>query len=580
KNHFIRIMEIISDNPAVTVSDIDITTDDERHQLLEEFNKTQVDYSRGKTLQELFEAQVDERPDHIAVKFRNKTLTYRELNEKSNQLARVLRQKGVNPNSIVGLMIESSLDMMIGILGILKSGGAYLPIDPTHPQDRVHYMMKDAEIQVLVTADDCAQKLSFEGTTVDISDLNNFTGDKTNVDIINQSSDLAYVIYTSGTTGQAKGVMIPHSSLINYCQAMIKKAVITSEDETALLSSHAFDLGYTTVYTALISGITLHILSEDMYRDPDQLVEYTKTCTYLKMTPSLFSIMIHSGKIQKVVETGNLRLIILGGEPVNKNDLKRFSSLNNKHTIRLINHYGPTESTIGCVAGEIDLDQIDEFSNVIGKPLDNIKAYILDPHRNLTPIGVPGELYISGDGLANGYVNKPELTVEKFIENPFDPGKRMYKTGDLVKRLPDGRIEFIGRIDSQVKVRGYRIELGEIENLLLSHPEIKEAVVINRENETGEAYLAAYMAGHRVFDVAEVRSYVKDRLPHYMVPAYFMVLDTMPLTKNGKINRKELPEPDSSGMVTTDYIAPENDVQQTLVDIWSDILGVEKIGIH
>ncbi|PEJ93660.1 non-ribosomal peptide synthetase, partial [Bacillus wiedmannii] len=423
-------------------------------------------------------------------------------------------------------------------------------------------------------------KLSFEGTTVDISDLNNFTGDKTNVDIINQSSDLAYVIYTSGTTGQAKGVMIPHSSLINYCQAMIKKVSITSEDETALLSSHAFDLGYTTVYTALISGITLHILSEDMYRDPDQLVEYTKTCTYLKMTPSLFSIMIHSEKIQKVVETGNLRLIILGGEPVNKNDLKRFSSLNNKHTIRLINHYGPTESTIGCVAGEIDLDQIDEFSNVIGKPLDNIKAYILDPHRNLTPIGVPGELYISGDGLANGYVNKPELTVEKFIENPFDPGKRMYKTGDLVKRLPDGRIEFIGRIDSQVKVRGYRIELGEIENLLLSHPEIKEAVVINRENETGEAYLAAYMAGHRVFDVAEVRSYVKDRLPHYMVPAYFMVLDTMPLTKNGKINRKELPEPDSSGMVTTDYAAPENDVQQTLVDIWSDILGVEKIGIH
>ncbi|KMP94175.1 hypothetical protein TU65_14990, partial [Bacillus wiedmannii] len=565
---------------AVTVSDIDITTDDERHQLLEEFNKTQVDYSRGKTLQELFEAQVDKRPDHIAVKFRNKTLTYRELNEKSNQLARVLRQKGVNPNSIVGLMIESSLDMMIGILGILKSGGAYLPIDPTHPQDRIHYMMKDAEIQVLVTANDCAKKLSFEGTTVDISDLNNFTGDKTNVDIINQSSDLAYVIYTSGTTGQAKGVMIPHSSLINYCQAMIKKAVITSEDETALLSSHAFDLGYTTVYTALISGITLHILSEDMYRDPDQLVEYTKTCTYLKMTPSLFSIIIHSEKVQEIVETGSLRLIILGGEPINKNDLKQFRLLDKEYTIRFINHYGPTESTIGCVAGEIDFDQIDEFSNVIGKPLDNIKAYILDPHRNLTPIGVPGELYISGDGLANGYVNKPELTVEKFIENPFDSGKRMYKTGDLVKRLPDGRIEFIGRIDSQVKVRGYRIELGEIENLLLSHPEIKEAAVINRENETGETYLAAYMAGHRVFDMAEVRNYVKDRLPHYMVPAYFMVLDTMPLTKNGKINRKELPEPDSSGMVTTDYAAPENDVQQTLVDIWSDILGVEKIGIH
>ncbi|MCP3742746.1 amino acid adenylation domain-containing protein, partial [Rossellomorea sp. BNER] len=580
KNHFIKIMKIISENPAVTVSDIDITTDDERHQLLEEFNETQADYSREKTIQELFEAQVDKRPDHIAVKYRNKTLTYQELNEKSNQLARVLRQKGVTPNSIVGLMTETSLEMMIGILGILKSGGAYLPIDPTHPQDRVHYMMKDAGIQVLVATNDYGQKLPFEGTTVDITDPNTFTGDTTNVDLINQSGDLAYVIYTSGTTGQAKGVMVPHSSLINYGQAMVKKAAITSEDETALLSSYAFDLGYTTVYTALINGITLHILSEDMYRDPDQLVEYTKTCTYLKMTPSLFSIMIHSEKTRKIVETGRLRLIILGGEPVNKNDLKRFSSLDNEHTIRLINHYGPTESTIGCVAGEIDLDQIDMFSNVIGKPLDNIKAYILDPDRNLTPIGVPGELYISGDGLAKGYVNKPELTAEKFIESPFDSGKRMYKTGDLVKRLSDGRMEFIGRIDSQVKVRGYRIELGEVENLLLGHPEIKEAAVTNRENEAGETYLTAYMAGHRALDVSEVRSYVKDRLPHYMVPAYFMVLDTMPLTKNGKVNRKELPEPDSSGMVTTDYAAPENDLQKTMADIWTDILGVEKVGIH
>ncbi|MDW7617334.1 amino acid adenylation domain-containing protein, partial [Peribacillus simplex] len=581
KNHFIRILETITENHTINVSEIDITTDAERNQLLQDFNHTHADYPRGKTLQELFEEQAEKRPDHIAVAFENQTLTYQALNEKSNQLARVLRQKGVKPNSIVGIMTDSSLEMIIGILGILKSGGAYLPIDPAHPADRISYMMNDAEIDLLVTTDFLARDTSFEGTIIDLKDQRMFEGEQGNVEVLNKSDDAAYVIYTSGTTGKAKGVMIQHSSLVNYCHSMIKKASITSDDETALLSSYAFDLGYTTVYTALISGITLHILSEDTYKDPDQLVEFAgKHCTYLKMTPSLFSIMIHSDKIHQIFETGRLRLLILGGESINPKDVKKFVSMDQAGKITLMNHYGPTESTIGCVAGIINPHQIDESPNVIGTPLDNTKAYILDPQKNLSPIGVPGELYISGEGLARGYINKPELTAEKFIDSPFEPGARMYKTGDLAKRLSDGRIEFLGRIDNQVKIRGYRIELGEIGNALLSHPEIKEAAVVDRENGEEEKYLAAYVAGQAGLDVPEIRDYLKERLPHYMVPAFFMVLDSMPLTQNGKINRSGLPEPDISGMISDTYEAPQSNLQERLVYIWSELLGVEKIGIN
>ncbi|MDW7617945.1 amino acid adenylation domain-containing protein, partial [Peribacillus simplex] len=581
KNHFIRILETITENHTINVSEIDITTDAERNQLLQDFNHTHADYPRGKTLQELFEEQAEKRPDHIAVAFENQTLTYQALNEKSNQLARVLRQKGVKPNSIVGIMTDSSLEMIIGILGILKSGGAYLPIDPAHPADRISYMMNDAEIDLLVTTDVLARDTSFEGTIIDLKDQRMFEGEQGNVEVLNKSDDAAYVIYTSGTTGKAKGVMIQHSSLVNYCHSMIKKASITSDDETALLSSYAFDLGYTTVYTALISGITLHILSEDTYKDPDQLVEFAgKHCTYLKMTPSLFSIMIHSDKIHQIFETGRLRLLILGGESINPKDVKKFVSMDQAGKITLMNHYGPTESTIGCVAGIINPHQIDESPNVIGTPLDNTKAYILDPQKNLSPIGVPGELYISGEGLARGYINKPELTAEKFIDSPFEPGARMYKTGDLAKRLRDGRIEFLGRIDNQVKVRGYRIELGEIENALLSHPEIKEAAVVDRENGEEEKYLVAYIAGQAGLDVSEIRDYLKESLPHYMIPAYFMVLDSMPLTQNGKVNLNGLPEPNINGMISDTYEAPQNALQETLVKIWSEILGVKKIGIN
>ncbi|WP_343780318.1 amino acid adenylation domain-containing protein, partial [Virgibacillus salarius] len=582
KNHFIEIIQSVIQNQEIPVSQISMTTDKERKEILHDFNDTSVTYPKDKTISQLWEEQVEKHPHHIAVEYEGKQLTYQALNEKANQLARTLRQNGITANAIVGIMIDGSLEMMVGMIGILKAGGAYLPIDPTHPIDRINYMIEDAKLDVLVTTSSYANKTAFAGMIVNLADSSAYQADSTNLDINHESRDLAYVMYTSGTTGKAKGVMVSHANLINYTVAMIQKINLTSTDETALLSSYAFDLGYTTIYTALLSGITLHIASESTYKDPNKLVSFIgKHCTYVKMTPSLFSVMMQSDELDTFLQTGKLRLLILGGEPLNRNDLTHFFAKDTENKICFMNHYGPTETTIGCMATEIDRQEMIEHGvmNIIGKPLANVKAYMLDPQQNLCPIGVKGELYVSGVGVAQGYLHNRELTEAKFLDNPFEPGERMYRTGDLARFLPDGRIEFLGRIDNQVKIRGYRVELGEIEHQLRKQPQVSEATVFVKD-EADEKLLVAYFVGEQELDIASIRDGMKEGLPHYMIPTYFVQVEKMPLTRNGKLNKYALPEPAEQHLVTNDYVAPRTSTERTLAVIWSEVLGIDKVGIH
>ncbi|KPV60903.1 hypothetical protein QJ48_02835 [Paenibacillus sp. A3] len=585
KRHFEQMIEVVAANEHIPVSQIEMITAEEKHRILHDFNDTKADYlGQGGTMVELFEAQAERRPDHPAVVCGDRQLTYRELNKQSNRLARALRSRGVGADMIVGLLAEPSLELAVGLLGILKSGGAYLPIDPGQPQERIGYMLDDAAVRIIVTAGVAElEKVDFHGEVIDFSDAVLWAGegDGSNLVPVHTGDSLAYVIYTSGTTGKSKGVMITHSNLANYCHAMLEEASVTDEDATALLSSYAFDLGYTSVYTALTGGITLHLLPEDTYKEPNALVRYIgEHCTYLKMTPSLFQLLLQGEGVEQMVETSRLRLIILGGEPFNVKDIERFYRMDRQRRVRLMNHYGPTESTVGCVTAPIPRDGLESFTGVIGKPLPNVRVVIVDRQGHLAPVGVPGELCVAGAGLARGYLNRPELSAEKFTDNPFEPGERLYRTGDLAKWRPDGQIEFIGRTDNQVKIRGFRIEPGEIEAKLLGLPGVKEAVVIARENRHHEKVLAAYLVGDGCAELADIRSALKESLPHYMVPTYFTLLERMPLTSNGKIDRRALPEPSFGGGSVDDYEAPRTEAEAKLAEVWREVLGVERVGIR
>ncbi|WP_159882307.1 non-ribosomal peptide synthetase [Paenibacillus puerhi] len=582
QRYFTHVIETVAAHAEIQVSELELPNEKEKQFILHNFNETKVNYPQDLTFTQLFEAQAATKPDQLAVVFGSRQLTYRELNEKSNQLARTLRTRGAGVDTIVGLMAEPSLELIIGILGILKSGAAYLPIDPNHPGERIDFMLADAAVQILVTAGvDANRHTGFGGLVLHLNDPNLLSGDSGNPEMVHHPSSLAYVIYTSGTTGQSKGVQIQHSSLVNYCFGMIEKAEIRQDDSTALLSSYAFDLGYTAIYTALVSGIPLHMLTEETYKDPNALVSYAaEHCTYVKMTPSLFHLLLQGEGVERLAEKSRLRLIILGGEPVSLKDIEQMYEFDRLGRIQLMNHYGPTEATIGCVAGMIPRKPSERIRGVIGKPLPNQQVYIVDPHGKLLPVGVAGELCVAGAGLARSYLNRNELSAAKFTDHPFVPGERMYRTGDLAKWTANGEIIFLGRIDNQVKIRGYRIEPEEIEAKLQQHPQVKEAAVLCRESAKGEKVLAAYAVGNGDVTALELRSYLKENLPSYMVPSTVTLLERMPLTRNGKLNRSALPEPDLSGTVEGEYEAPRTETEAKLAEVWREVLSVERVGIR
>ncbi|WBW99496.1 non-ribosomal peptide synthetase [Oceanirhabdus sp. W0125-5] len=580
-SHIKTIANAIVKQPEIKISEIEMLSEEEKTQIIYDFNDTKMDYPEEKTVHELFEEQAEKNPENVAVKFNLDNLTYSELNARANQLARILRNKGVKPNSVVAIMVNNSLNLIIGILGVLKAGGAYLPIDPNYPKDRIEYMLEDSGTKLILSEKSLVNGISFSEEVIDIFNEELYVGDCSNVNNINTSSDLAYIIYTSGTTGKPKGVMVNHYNLVNYCSSIVSKLSLTAEDETALLSSYAFDLGYTAIFSSLVIGSTLHLIKEDDYKNPEKLVEYLMgDITYIKITPSIFNMIINSGCAREL-KRSKLRLIILGGESINIKDIEKFLSLGvGNGNIQIVNHYGPTEATIGCIATFVDLDNLECFRNIIGRPINNNKAYIIDRNRKLCGVNIPGELCISGEGLTRGYLNRPELTGDKFIDNPFEGRKKMYRTGDLARWLPDGNIEFLGRIDQQVKIRGFRVELGEIESRLASHEEIKEAVVLAKENEEGNKYLCAYLVTYIELTVRELRRYLSKTLPDYMIPTKYIRLDKMPVTSNGKVNRKALPVPEGNMETGVEYAPPTNEIQEKLVQVWEEVLGVNRVGIN
>ncbi|MCX6584831.1 MAG: amino acid adenylation domain-containing protein [Candidatus Aminicenantes bacterium] len=610
--HFLNIFHEVTENPGLLLSNIQVISESEREQLLYVFNDTAVEFPVDKTIPQLFEEQVKMSPDHIALVGAAPRgcpvccpvqLTYRELDENAGRMACVLNEKGIRADNIVGIIADRSIDTIKGILGILKSGGAYLPIDPDYPQERIDYMLKDSGAKLLVSTDNLAKEgekvRTWEGEVIFLEGLLKLPqSDSYSLTLLpsylQSSSNLAYNIYTSGTTGKPKGALIDNKNLVNYVRWFREATGLTGKDRTVLTSSFCFDLGYTVIYPSILSGCQFHIIPKELYMSPGDLLAYIirHRITFLKMTPSLFGVIVASEEFRRE-NCGDLRLIVLGGEKIKPDDVNRAHEVGPQ--IKIMNHYGPTETTIGCIAQAIDFGKFGEYKKrpTIGYPIANIKIFILDKTLALTPVGVPGELCVSGAGVGRGYLNRPELTTEKFIDYHHSSfiiyHSKLYRTGDLARWLVDPAaqgayiIEFMGRIDQQVKIRGFRIETGEIENLLLKHDKIKDAVVLAKEDEEGNRYICAYVVGTdgAAFDKMTsmelskgLKEYLSGMLPDYMIPSFFVLLETIPVTSQGKVDRKSLPEPGKRS--TAAYTAPRDAMDEKLAEIWGEVLNIRR----
>lgn len=574
-------------NPDEKISKLEILSYSDRQKLLVEFNKTQVDYPQDKCIHQLFEAQVEKTPNNIAVVYEDQQLTYAELNGKANQLAHYLQTLGVKPEVLVGLCIERSLEMIIGLLGILKAGGAYVPLDPALPNEGLAFRLQDAQISVLLTQQQLVDDLPINAAQVICLDKD--------WDAIVQHKDgnpnsettvenLVYILYTSGSTGKPKGVAIEHRQLLNYLNAILDKLDLPPSTSFAIVSSFAADLGNTAIFPALCNGGCLHVVSQERASDPAALAAYFDLYPIdcLKIVPSHLGILLTSSHSEKILPRKRL---ILGGEIASWHLIEQLQQY--LPACEIFNHYGPTETTVGVLTYLLEKQQTNHYSETvpIGRPLANTQVYVLDRQLQPVPLGVSGELYISGAGLARGYLNRPELSAAKFITNPFSdtPKAKLYKTGDRVRYLSDGNLDFLGRIDNQVKVRGFRIEPEEIELALRQHPQVREVVVIAREDKLGDKRLVAYIVPrqNQGSSTSELRLFLRNKLPEYMVPSAFILLKNLPVTPNGKVDRLALPSPDTARPDIEDiFVAPRTPVEKQLTEIWSEVLRLERIGVH
>jgi amino acid adenylation domain-containing protein len=586
--HLQSLIEGIVANPQQRVAELPLLPEAERHQLLVEWNDTQTEYPQSDCIHQLFEAQVERTPEAIAVVFDMQQLTYRELNARANQLAHHLQAMGVGPEVLVGICVERSLEMVVGLLGIIKAGGAYVPLDPAYPQERLAFMLNDSQVPVLLTVQKLVPGLPDFGARLVCLD--------TDWGVISQESEensvsgaiannLAYVIYTSGSTGKPKGVLVTHQNLLQSTNARISyyREPLTS---FLLLSSFAFDSSVAGIFWTFCQGGILLLPQQNFQQDPVQLTKLIAQnhVSHLLSLASLYALILAHAEPQQLLQ---LRTVIVAGEPC-PGRLIELHSERLGHT-SLFNEYGPTEATVWSSVYKCRFQE--KITQVpIGRPIANTQMYILDRHLQPVPIGVPGQLYIGGDGLTRGYLNRPDLTEEKFIPNPFEKSKlktqnsksnRLYKTGDLARYLPDGNIEFLGRIDNQVKIRGFRIELGEIEAVLAQYPEVGETVVIAREDQPGNKRLVAYVVPKQEQPTtSELRSFLKEQLPDYMVPSAFVMLEALPLTPNGKVDRRALPAPDTTrSSLEAGFVPPRTPTEEVLAAIWADVLGIE-VGIQ
>ncbi len=573
--YLVRILEELPKHPEQKLSEIEILPTTEKQQLLVEFNQTQMEYPQDKNWVNLFEEQVEKNPEAIALVCgsgaRGERLTYQQLNERANQVAHQLKERfQIGKDDRVAILMERTEWMMIALLGILKAGGAYVPIDPNFPTQRIEYILQDSQTKVVLTEDEVRGKVSLPSFVEVVEIFWITTGEKSNLDVTIQPSDLAYLIYTSGSTGNPKGVMIEHRNVISFAANLPDTFDISPTDIIYGLTTLTFDISVLELLCSLIHGIRIVLASNKERNDPKAIgqVLQQKEITVLQVTPSRLKWLLES---QHVDVLQSLNVLLVGGEALPKSLAEQLQVLRNT---KVFNVYGPTETTIWSTANLLKDGEV-----TIGTPLLNEEVYVLSEHGQLQPLGVIGELCIGGAGVGRGYANRPELTAEKFVKNPFRKGENLYRTGDLARWMPDGNLEFLGRGDDQVKIRGHRVELGEIEHYLQNHPAIEEAVVVAREVEDGEKELAAYLKGDEGLEIAKLRQFLSESLPENLIPSYFTWLDQFPLNPSGKINRGALPEPEGKALHSA-YAAPRNEIEAKLVELWEEILGQSPIGIH
>ncbi|MFZ5515906.1 MAG: amino acid adenylation domain-containing protein [Candidatus Zhuqueibacterota bacterium] len=584
--HMKHLLGEMAANPNRALSSLSVLTDAEKKQLLVDWNNTDTKLPDVQCVHQWIEQQVEKTPNAIAVTCSGEHLTYQELNERANQLAHYLIGLGVGPEVMVGVMMEHSLGMMVGLLGILKASGAYVPMDPYYPKDRIEYILTDSRIPVLLTQRKLLELLPETGVRILQLDeeWDSVSREaRTSPAVSVNRENLVYMIYTSGSTGKPKGTLITHRGLINYLHWCLANYPIEAGSGSLVHSSLAFDATVTGLFAPLLTGRTVTLVSET--KDVEilsSMLQSTDNYSLIKITPAHLELL--GQQLEADAAKDKTRAFIIGGENLTSEHIEFWK----KHApeTRLINEYGPTETVVGCMNYVADPRNGRRGSIPIGYPICNTKIYLLDSQLQPVPIGVPGELYIGGEGVARGYHNRPDLTAARFIPSPFSnkPGARLYRSGDLARYLGNGNIEFLGRIDHQVKIRGFRIELGEIEENLNQHPAVQNAVALVREDKPGDKRLVAYFVPNRSAEASpstnELRDFLAARLPHYMIPNFFVMLENMPLTSNGKVNRKALPAPELDRSGGMEFIAPRTPTEELMAQIWAEVLGIEQVGIY
>lgn len=569
--HFQLLLEGIVAAPEQQLSDLPLLSASELHQLLVTWNE-QAAYPKNLCIQQLFEAQVAQTPEAVAIVFPDQQLTYHELNSRSNKIAHHLLSLGVSPDVLVGICCDRSVEMVVGLLGILKAGAAYLPLDPTYPQQRLNLMLIDSSVSVLLTQQHLVESLKLTVPHIVCLDSDQSQYSQENPASKVTADNLVYAIYTSGSTGKPKAVAIEHRSLLNLVFWHQKAFSVSPMTKATQIAAFAFDACGWEIWPYLAAGASIYFADEETRTSPtrlrDWILEQGNTISFLP-TPLAERVIALDWPQDCALQT-----LLTGGDK-----LQQYPP---PLPFAVVNNYGPTENTVVTTSVIIPSNR-SRGVPTIGRPIANTQVYLLDSRLQLVPIGAVGELYIGGDGLARGYLNQPELTSECFIPHPFsyEPGKRLYRTGDIGRYLPDGNIEFLGRKDSQVKLRGLRIELAEIEAALTQHPAVRETVVIAREDVPGEKRLVAYVVLQQAIATNNLRCFLIERLPQYMIPSTFAILEALPLLPNGKVNRRALPAPNTlSPELEAAYIAPQSPIEEILVEIWAEVLGLKQVGIH
>ncbi|WP_051624339.1 non-ribosomal peptide synthetase [Clostridium akagii] len=578
--HFLNILEFMVSNEDNLISDIKLLSKSEKKKIIEFGNNISVDCTNEKTICEIFETQVEKMPNNFAVTGVNGSLTYRKLNEKANQLASLLIKNNVSRNEIIGIMVERTEKFIISILGVLKAGAAYLPIDSIYPKERIKYMLDDSNVRILLTDNVNKNKFQSEVKEICIEDEEIYFGKSHNLRKLSMPEDLVYVIYTSGSTGKPKGVMIKQSSVINFVQAFEEKiySMYTGSLNLALLAPFVFDASCKQIFPSLLLGHRLYIIPNYIRTNAIELIRFYKEneIDISDGTPSYITILSDTCFYNRI----HVKHFIIGGETLLLEEVKKFYDNFGENKPYITNTYGPTECCIDATAYTIKPEETYSLKDItIGKPLKNYNIYILDKKHRLVPEGVVGEICISGEGVAKGYINNEKLTRERFVKDIIDSKRKMYKTGDLGRWTEDGNIQFIGRKDNQVKIRGYRIELDEIKNRILSYKGIKDAVVLCRKNHLNIQYISAYITCSEEIEPINLKDYLMEHLPNYMVPQNIIPVQKINLNNNGKVDTSFLPNTEEELKIEEKYIAPQNEIQEILCNIWAEIIGVDKVGI-